>query len=93
MGNEGMTPEQTQKAEIICDRLDALSIETKGNLNTMLKINSIMFGSDLAVSSKSEKEPKTIGWFDNVIDMLKTISATNMNLRNELERLRNEFKK
>jgi len=87
----GMTAEQTAKAEIINDRLNAISLETKGNLNTMLAINSIILGEDLA-EGKSEKELKICGWFDMVIDMLKTIEANDMNLKNELDKLRREFK-
>ena len=86
------TPEQTKKAEIINDRLNALSLESRTNLNIMLAINSIMLEAELIHEGKSEKEPKMHGWFDNVIDMLKTIEANNLNLKNELEKLRKEFK-
>lgn len=91
--NEGMTPEQTEKAEIINNRLNTLSIETRGNLDAMLEINNIILGSDLTKPSKSEKELKTCGWFDNVIGMLITINANNIKLKTELMRLRKEFKK
>lgn len=91
--NEGMTSEQTKKAEIINNRLNTLSIETRGNLDAMLEINNIILGSDLAEADKSEKGLKTCGWFDNVIDMLKTIDANDIKLKTELMRLRKEFKK
>lgn len=92
-GCEPLSAEQTKKAEVINDRLNAISLETRSNLNTMLQINSILLGSDLACEGKSEKEPKTVGWFNNVIDMLKMIGANNMNLKKELDSLRNEFRK
>jgi len=85
--------EKHEKAEIINDRLNAILLETRDNLNTMFDINGIILGRELASEGKAEKEPKTIGWFDNIIDMLKTIEANDMNLKQELSKLRGEFKK
>lgn len=93
-GNEEMTAEETKKAELINNRLNTLLVGARENLNTMLEINGIMFGSELACEAKSEKELKpTYGWFDSVIDMLKTLNTSSLNLKNELVKLRNEFKK
>lgn len=92
MSGENMTPEQTAKAEIINDRLNTILLETRTNLNTILEINSIILGEDLACEGKSEKELMTPGWFNNVIDALKAVNMNNNILKSELAKLRKEFK-
>ena len=90
---EPMTAEQTKKAEIINDRLNALSIEVKSSLACMLEINSIALEPMGIPEGKKSNKDSRGGWFNNVIDMLIHIHNNNHKLKVELERLRKEFKK
>ena len=87
-----MTPEQTAKAEIINDRLNALSASTRNNLASMREINDIIFGTGLS-SEKTAESKAPIGWFENVIEMLATTDNCSHELKVELAKLRKEFKK
>ena len=88
-----MTAEKMERAEIINDKLNALSIDVKSNLNTAQQIGSIILGPELQSEGKSEKEAKPVGWLSNVIDILIFINNNNDKLKKELIRIRKEFKK
>lgn len=88
-----MTAEKMERAEIISDRLNALSLDVKSNLNTAKQIGNFMLGPELQSEKGEGKEPKTAGWLSNVIDMLIFIHNNNYELKKELIRIRKEFRK
>ena len=93
MSGEDMTAEKMERAERINDRLNALSIDVKSNLDYAQQIGNILLGPELQSEKEEGKGAKPAGWFSNVIDMLIFIHDNNYKMKKELIRIRKEFKK